>query len=76
MPRGKMFESIHAKCPYYKHERKAKLYCEGVQGESSIHLAFSTIQQRESYEKQFCEGMWHKCMIADAHNRKWDYQGE
>ena len=63
-----------AKCPYYKCENKCVIHCEGVQAHQSIHMAFDTKAARRDYEKQFCMARWGTCMVADAHNRKWDYE--
>ena len=74
MPNGMFLESPEVKCPYYRKERRSVLYCEGVEGGCCIHLAFGTVARRREYERQFCEACWGSCMIADAHNRKWEYE--
>ena len=61
------------KCPYYKFEEKQKIYCEGVQAGTAIHLAFDTCPSLKDYKRQFCKGCWQKCQIAESHNRKWGY---
>jgi len=73
MPRGNVVENPYVKCPYYKYERQAVIYCEGAEQGSCIHMAFAAGTRRKEYKKQFCENCWHTCMVADAHNRKWDY---
>jgi len=74
MPTGMFLESPEVKCPYYRKERQSVIYCEGVERESCIHLAFGSADRRRDYERQFCEDGWSGCMIAAAHNRKWDYE--
>ena len=69
-------ENVFVKCPYYKCESQCVIYCEGVEENSSIHMAFATKPQRKEYEQKLCYNCWWKCMIADAHNRKWDYNAE
>ena len=73
MPRGMFLENPDVKCPYYKRERPSVIYCEGAESGNCVHMAFATGTRRKAYEQQFCEDGWGKCMIADAHNRKWDY---
>ena len=40
----KQRSDVLVKCPYYKEEEKQKIFCEGVQEGSAIHLAFDTPQ--------------------------------
>lgn len=74
MPKLNVVENVFVKCPYYKYERHSVIYCEGSGTNSSIHMAFASITMRKEYEKQFCQNCWKKCIIADALNRKWDYE--
>ena len=75
MPKRNTDENVFVKCPYYRGESQCVLFCEGVvEKDCCIHVAFATKTQRKEYEKQFCQGCWWKCMIADAHNRKWGYK--
>lgn len=67
---------VLVKCPYYKFEEKQKIFCEGVQEGTSIHLAFDTNPNLKDYKKRFCDRCWHTCQIADSHNRKWDYDAK
>ena len=74
MPKQKCVENVFVQCPYYKYERPCVIYCEGHAENSSIHMAFSSNTQKKEFEKQFCQDCWQKCIIADAHNWKWDYK--
>lgn len=73
MPKRNTDENVFVKCPYYKCESQCVIYCEGVEDNCCIHVAFATKPQRREYEKRFCQDCWGKCMIAEAHNRKWGY---
>lgn len=64
---------VLVQCPYYKFEEKQKIFCEGVQEGTAIHLTFDTHANLRNYKKAFCKGCWKKCQIADSHNRKWGY---
>ena len=64
---------VLVKCPYYKFEEKQKIFCEGVQEGTAIHLAFDTSSNLKDYKKRFCKGCYNRCLIADLHNRKWGY---
>ena len=49
------------------------IFCEGVEDDSTIHVAFATPDKRKKHEDQYCKQCWGKCMIAEAHNRTWGY---
>lgn len=74
MPKQKGVENVFVRCPYYKHERQSVICCEGPTKNSSIHMAFASTAQRKEYEKQFCQKCWADCLIASAHNKKWNYE--
>ena len=61
-------------CPYFKCEEKHTIFCEGVEENSAIHLAFSTPQLRKDYQARFCKNCWKRCLVADGLNRKYDYE--
>lgn len=66
-------ENPYVKCPYYKCETGCVIYCEGVQKDCSIHMAFATRQQKMEYQNRLCKSEWKNCMIAQAQNRRYDY---
>lgn len=74
MTRRSRDESPEVRCPYYKGERQSMIYCEGPLEGSCIHMAFGSGKGRRDYEKCFCMRKWQLCMVADAHNRIWDYE--
>jgi hypothetical protein len=66
-------QDVLVKCPYYKFEEKQKIFCEGVQEGTAIHLAFDTPSNLRDYKQQFCKGCYNKCLLAEMLNRKYDY---
>jgi hypothetical protein len=74
MPKRPIVENVFVQCPYYKYERESVIYCEGAEENSSIHMAFSSKTQRQEYERRFCQDCWKKCLIAEAQNKKWEYE--
>lgn len=56
--------SSKAVCPYYKHEDSQVIYCEGVQGGSVIHLAFSNKSDALEYKNKCCRKDFCKCRIS------------
>lgn len=59
-------------CPYYRCEERQVIYCEGVEPNTAIHLAFAIPPQLKDYKKAYCEKAYNYCLIADMLNRKWD----
>ena len=70
----KRYHDVMAQCPYYYGEEKQKIFCEGVQEGSAIHMAYDTPQNRRDYKKAFCNQAWETCLVAQMLNRKWDYE--
>lgn len=64
-------ENVFVTCPFYKCESKQVIYCEGVDENSAIHVAFGTKKDCKDYEKEHCRKYWGKCIIADALWRKY-----
>lgn len=64
------------KCPYYKFEERQKIFCEGVQKGTALHLAFDTPANLKDYKKRFCKGCYNQCLIAGMLNRKWGYDAQ
>lgn len=66
--------SVYVKCPYYHREEKQKIFCEGIQEGTSIHLAFDTGENLKEYERRFCKRCWGDCILAQMQNRKYGYE--
>lgn len=61
-------------CPYYKYEAPQMVYCEGVEDNTALHLAFATKRVKKSYMDAKCRQCWKGCMIAKMLNQKYDYE--
>jgi hypothetical protein len=61
-------------CPYYKYEAPQMIYCEGVEDNTALHLAFAVKADKKRYMELKCGCAWKQCMIAQMLNRKWDYE--
>ena len=73
---GKRYVSKEVECPFYHSEDEQKIYCEGVNERSSIHLAFSSKTERREYRRKKCSGEYKKCRIAKMLYRKYEEQDE
>ena len=60
-------------CPYYKYEAPQMVYCEGVEDNTALHLAFAQKDDKKAYMQCKCRDKWRSCMIAQMLNRKYDY---
>ena len=60
----KRYESKYAKCPFYKSEDDMKIYCEGTEEGTSIHLAFYSKTTKKQFCKRYCERQYQDCRIA------------
>lgn len=60
-------------CPYYKYEAPQMIYCEGVDDNTALHLAFDAKDRMKGYIKARCCNRWKECLIAQMLNRKYDY---
>lgn len=67
--------SSEAICPFYKGENRSIIYCEGVQDNSSIQLAFPGSARK--YRNDYCceSAGWKRCLIAQTLWRKYDKEG-
>ena len=72
----KRMTAANVVCPYYKCEEGQKIFCEGVERNTAIHLAFAAPPQLKDYKSRFCEGGYGGCRIADMLERKWDDAGK
>ena len=61
-------------CPYYKYEAPQMIYCEGVDDNTALHLAFDDKGRMKGYIKARCCHRWKDCLIAQMLNRKYDYE--
>lgn len=59
-------------CPFYKYDAPQMIYCEGVQDNTALHLAFDSKQGKKTYMCSLCKDKWKGCMIAQMLNRKYD----
>lgn len=69
-------ENKSAKCPFYKEEDRQKVFCEGVEENSKIHLAFSSPTQKSEYCRKYCYRNYKYCLIADMLFYKYDEEEE
>lgn len=60
---AKHYTSIKAICPFYKHESRQVIYCEGIQEGTVLHLAFANASECLSHKKRYCRCNHSQCPI-------------
>lgn len=69
---GKRYVSPTAICPYYRSQKGSVIYCEGVEENSSIHVAFGDPKNKDEYQRRCCMSYdYEQCTVAAAHERRW-----
>ena len=58
--------SAYVECPFFQWYDGCKLCCEGVQKNSTIHLAFDSPTERRKYMKGVCYTEYDKCIVSRA----------
>ena len=64
--------SAYAVCPFYIQEDNQKIYCEGVEIGTGVHLAFQLPEDKNTYRNRYCCNIdnYENCRIADMLNLK------
>lgn len=60
----KYYTSTKAICPFYKHENRFVIFCQGVDDESVLHLAFPKPSSCFEFKQQYCRSKHEMCPIA------------
>ena len=68
----KHYTSIKAICPFYKHESRQVIYCEGVTDGNVIHLAFANPSECLDHKKKYCRCSYALCPINRMLNIKYN----
>lgn len=68
-------DSKLVKCPFYKGQDNLKLYCEGVQPNSSIILSFTTKNEKDGYRIHYCQQSYRYCKVYYLNDTKYDDVG-
>lgn len=64
--------SKYALCPFYRKEDHQKIYCEGVDEGTAIHLVFDSLNGLREYKKQYCCAGYCRCLLAKTLFAKYD----
>lgn len=69
-------DSKLVKCPFYKGQDNLKLYCEGIQPNSSIILSFANRTDKDGHRIQYCQNKYRYCKVYFLNDTKYDDDGK
>lgn len=70
---AKHYTSSKALCPFYKHESRQVIYCEGIKEGTVLHLAFANSSDWTAHKKEYCRCVgFVKCPIRNLLMSKYD----
>lgn len=61
---GKRYIDSGIRCPYYCSEEPSKIYCEGIEEENWLHVAWGDAKRKKKYKQERCRGNWWDCPVA------------
>lgn len=64
----KYYTSNKVICPFYKHENRFVIFCQGVDEESVLHLAFPRPSSCFDFKQRYCRKEYSTCPIAQMLN--------
>lgn len=67
----KRYISKYALCPFYKHESKQIIDCEGIQDNTVIHIAFANATDSKTFKIRHCRDKYKECPIYAMIKRKY-----
>lgn len=68
----------YVKCPFYHKQDGAKIICEGVSNNSTLHLAFPDPMARARYMRDHCDSVkaCQSCLVHKILYEKWGMRSE
>lgn len=73
---GKRYIAKNVECPFYHSEDAQRLYCDGVQPGTAIHLAFGSKTDLKAYKAKFCLKNHHECRMAGMLYEKYQEEAD
>lgn len=70
--KSKRMVSAYVVCPFYRDEDKQMIRCEGLERDTSIHLAFASHDQLRDYKHRYCNLQYGACRIAQMLEGKYE----
>ena len=66
-------EDALSQCPYYKEDKEQMVCCEGPYQKSRIHLGYGNSRHLREHKREYCNGQWYRCALAEMNNRRYNY---
>ena len=71
---AKHYTSSKAICPFYKHESRQVIYCEGIKEGTVLHIAFANPTDCMLYKHQYCRSDHTECVVSQLLDTKYTEQ--
>lgn len=72
---AKYRDSKFAACPFFRGEDTQKIYCEGVEKGTAIHLAFASKSEKKRYGERHCNRNFKSCRVFQMNDSLYDEFG-
>ncbi len=69
---AKHYTTNKAICPFYKHESRQMIYCEGIKKGNVLHLAFDNPANCLEHKKKYCRCNYSQCSLHSMLDRKYN----
>jgi hypothetical protein len=65
-------------CPFYSHEDKLKLHCEGYCKGTRLHLLFDCKERMKAHKKRFCDNIngYMNCPLYPVIEKQYKKKGD
>lgn len=70
MPR--IYDDILVRCPFFLHNGKRNVVCEGITDDSTLSLRFATEESRNEQKRIYCDKDYKRCEIYRMLLEKYD----
>lgn len=60
------YKGVHAVCPFYKHDAKQMIKCEGIVYGATITMWFCDISSKDLHKTVFCDDKFGNCELYNA----------
>ena len=64
--------SANVECPFFHFYCGSKIMCEGIESDSTTHLAFASIEKRRRYMESICYTNYKSCKLCQMLYKKYD----
>ena len=64
------YVSATVKCPFYRHEERRHIACQGYDSKSFMHITFKRTGEAGMHKEQYCQEKYKECPIYQLITKK------